>query len=197
MMTTKECIVYKDNELLYEHLKSELRSIKNKAWACLTKCAASIMKTSGWRIKNSREKTEEDIMQDAIVKLMVNINEGKYEKIEKRKFPFCAVLKNTFVKLCIDVYRKDKKRFTQVELEEADKFRAYLPDYLEIIIQQEELEMIERKKDALLTEQQRKAYDLMVIKGFTRKEVAEQMGIGEAVVSNYVSKARKILEGLQ
>ncbi|MFN8348840.1 MAG: sigma factor-like helix-turn-helix DNA-binding protein [Spirosomataceae bacterium] len=189
-MMTKECAVYVDNELLFQHLKSAAEKISNRAFTCLIKCAKSAMKVSRWRIESDPAQEDIDIMQDAAIKLWLDIQKGKYDNPLKRIYHFCHLLKNTYRSLCIDVYRKNKN-FTKAELDELENTRMYLPDFLEVIILNEEFGNGSNK----LRKRVKQAFDLYM-QGHSTYEIAEIMEIGVLSVRNLIAEARRELRGV-
>lgn len=189
-MLTKGCKNYEDNQLFHHALQRK----SDHAWECLLKCASSIKKSAGWRIKGNAEIEEEDIMQDAAQKLWVAIMGGRYDGTG---YHFCRILKMTFVNLCIDVYRKNKDLFTKAELDKAASIANDLPTYLETIILREEIEEAKSKVNNVLTNSEKLVYDLIIIGGRPHDEVAELTGTQIKNISNLLTKVRRKLENIQ
>jgi RNA polymerase sigma factor (sigma-70 family) len=189
-MLTKGCKNYEDNQLFHHALQRK----SDHAWECLLKCASSIKKSAGWRIKGNAEIEEEDIMQDAAHKLWVAIIGGRYDGTG---YHFCRILKMTFVNLCIDVYRKNKDRFTKAELDEAASMANDLPTHLETIILREDIEEAKLKINNELTRKQKQLYDLIIIEGRSQDDVAEIMGISKLAVTNLLYLVNKILKNIK
>lgn len=190
-MMNRTCSNYNDNELLFSHLKSTSQAVANKAWECLRRCAGSVVKSSKWRIFFNDEVTDEDILQDAITKLWVSIKDGKYDDFHRRNHAFCALLKMTFRNLCIDTYRKQKK-FSQVELTEIENAKPYLPDFLNVIIQKEEIERIQNALQGL-SPKRKQAYEMYVFQGYKIEEIAQEMNIERKEVSYLIWEAKRNL----
>lgn len=134
-------------------------------------------------VRYTRHRMEaEDILQDAFIKVFDNLH----------KFKFKGSLEGWIRRIVINTALKnyDRKRFSheQIGLDYTDE-RGAEPDIYGHLQQEELLRMI-----AALPEGYRLVFNLYAIEGYSHKEIADMMGIGESTSRSQLVKARKLLQ---
>lgn len=124
----------------------------------------------------------EDILQDAFIKIFKNIGDfqerGSFEGWVRR------IVVNTALK------NIDKKSFSNEQIGgEIDNDAGEAPSVYSELGEEDLLKMI-----ASLPEGYRVVFNLYAIEGFSHKEIADLLGVGESTSRSQLVKARKLLQ---
>lgn len=132
----------------------------------------------------ANKEEAEEVVNDGFLKMFNNLS--KYDQSRPFKSWFKAILINT----AIDHYRKNGKHLQHVNIDYIDL--AYDdPDIISKISADEILQLIQK-----LPPSYRMVFNLFVIDGYTHREIAEMLEIGEGTSKSNLRDARKKLQSM-
>jgi RNA polymerase sigma factor (sigma-70 family) len=128
------------------------------------------------------ELEAEDLLQDAFIKV--------YDNLEKFKFKgsFEGWIRRIVINTALKNYQKSSYKKERIGLESYDD-RPIDPDAVAHLQEEELLKLIHQLPDGY-----RMVFNLYVIEGFSHKEIAEIMEIGESTSRSQLVKARNMLK---
>jgi RNA polymerase sigma factor (sigma-70 family) len=130
------------------------------------------------------EEEAVEILNDSFLKVFSKIT--TYDS----NYPFKGWLRRIVVNTAIDYYRKAKKIGFQVALEDV-KGEETSTEMTDKLTAEDILKLLHQ-----LPEVQRMVFNLYEIEGYAHEEIAEQLGISEAVSRVYLSRAKQKLKVL-
>lgn len=128
------------------------------------------------------EMEAEDLLQDTFIKVFSNI-----EKF-KQKGSFEGWIRRIAVNTSIKNYQKHSFQKERIGLEDYED-ETVDPEAISNLSEEELLTLISELPDGY-----RVVFNLYAIEGFSHKEIAEQLNIGESTSRSQLVKARKLLQ---
>jgi RNA polymerase sigma-70 factor (ECF subfamily) len=124
----------------------------------------------------------DEMINDGFLKVFANIS--KYDQTQS----FEAWFRTVLVRSCIDYYRKNSKKVSFIDIEEAPYLEQN--DYMiEKLAAEEILELVQK-----LPPSYRIAFSLFAVEGYSHGEIAELLGINEGTSRSNLAKARLKLQ---
>lgn len=134
-------------------------------------------------LRYSRHHMEaEDILQDAFIKVFDNIDKFQH------KGSFEGWIRRIVVNTALKNYQKSSYKKERIGLETYED-QPLAPEALSTLSEQELLKLISKLPDGY-----RQVFNLYVIEGYSHKEIAEMLSIGESTSRSQLVKARNILK---
>ncbi|AFK01638.1 RNA polymerase, sigma-24 subunit, ECF subfamily [Emticicia oligotrophica DSM 17448] len=133
------------------------------------------------RYAKNREDAE-DLLQDAFVKIFLNLNELKSAE------QMSAWIRRVVVNVCIDYYHK-KVNFTNIDEIHDIPTKDWETD--DVISQMSNMELLTAVNE--LPDGARMVFNLFVIDGFSHQEISEMLNITEGTSKSQLFFAKKIL----
>lgn len=124
----------------------------------------------------------EDILQDAFVKVFNNMEKFQF------KGSFEGWMRRIVINTALKNYQKSSFQKEQIGLDHYDD-RSIEPEAVSQLAEEEILELIDK-----LPTGYRVVFNLYVIEGYSHKEIAEMLNIGESTSRSQLVKARKMLK---
>lgn len=124
----------------------------------------------------------EDILQDAFIKVFDNLEKFQY------KGSFEGWIRRIVVNTALKNYQKSSFQKERIGLETYED-QALEPEVLSNLGEKEILKLISKLPDGY-----RQVFNLYVIEGYSHKEIADMLSIGESTSRSQLVKARKILK---
>jgi RNA polymerase sigma factor (sigma-70 family) len=124
----------------------------------------------------------EDILQDAFIKVFDNIDKFQH------KGSFEGWIRRIVVNTALKNYQKSSFKKERIGLETYED-QPLEPAALATLSEQELLKLISNLPDGY-----RQVFNLYVIEGYSHKEIAEMLSIGESTSRSQLVKARNILK---
>lgn len=130
-------------------------------------------------LRYAANKTEaEEMLNDGFIKVFDKID--YYDPAKS----FEAWLRTVIVRTSIDYYRKNHKKVSFMDVEEAH-FLAYEDHHLEQLAADEIMELVQKLPPAYRT-----IFSLYVVEGYSHNEIAEMLGINAGTSRSNLAKAR-------
>ena len=134
-------------------------------------------------LRYARHRLEaEDIMQDAFIKVFNNLTSLK--SASSLEHWIRRIMINTAIKN----YSKSSFQKEQIGIEDYVE-RSELPTVISDLTQEEMMAEIEKLPDGY-----RIVFNMYAIEGYSHKEIADQLGIGESTSRSQLVKARRMLQ---
>jgi RNA polymerase sigma-70 factor (ECF subfamily) len=134
-------------------------------------------------IRYSKDVAEaEDNLQEAFIRVFSRIHQYNGGS-------FAAWVRQVFVSVCINAYRKNKKYQKNQPLHEVFDQENHDPDIFSQISADEI-----HKKIEMLPHGYRMVFCLYVVEGYSHREIAEKLGISEGTSKSQLSKSRVLLK---
>ena len=127
----------------------------------------------------------EDMLQEAFVKVFNNLNKFSF------KGSFEGWIRRIVINTCLRYLEKNKLNFEDIGLVDYNTSNVIHSNALDILAEEELLNLISKLPDGY-----KMVFNLYVIEGFSHKEIAEMLNIGESTSRSQLVKARKILKEL-
>lgn len=138
-----------------------------------------------YRFAHNRQDAE-DMLQEGFIKVFTQI--GSFE----RKGAFEGWIRRIVVHTCINILKKEKKFSESVELSHADHYIQVREDAIPAIMQAKQVVECIR----LLPLGYKTVLNLFAIEGYSHKEIAEMLDIGESTSRSQFTRARTMLESI-
>ena len=133
------------------------------------------------RYTSNREECEE-MINDSFLKMFNNLS--KYDTTK----PFKGWLKTILINTAIDYYRKRQYQSYSIQIDDLE-IEDFNNDVISKISTDEIMKIVQQ-----LPESYRIVFLLHVVEGFTHKEIAEKLQIGEGTSKSNLRDARKKLQ---
>ena len=133
--------------------------------------------------RNSQES--EDMLQEAFVKVFNSLDKFSF------KGSFEGWIRRIVVNTCLRYLEKDKITFEDIDIIEYSASNVIQASAIENLAEEELLKVI-----ALLPDGYKMVFNLYVIEGYSHKEIAKLLNIGESTSRSQLVKARKLLKEL-
>ena len=127
----------------------------------------------------------EDMLQEAFVKVFNSLDKYSY------KGSFEGWIRRIVVNTCLRYLEKDKISFENFDLVEYSASNVIQSSAIDNLAEEELLNLIAKLPDGY-----KMVFNLYVIEGYSHKEIAEMIGIGESTSRSQLVKARKLLKDL-
>lgn len=127
----------------------------------------------------------EDMLQEAFVKVFNSLDKFGF------KGSFEGWIRRIVVNTCLRYLEKDKIIFEDIDIVEYSSSNVIQSSAIENLAEEELLKII-----ALLPDGYKMVFNLYVIEGYSHKEIAELLNIGESTSRSQLVKARKLLKEL-
>ncbi len=136
----------------------------------------------------SKTKTEaEEVANDGFIKVFTNME--KYDTSQS----FKAWMRRIMINAAIDYYRRNKKHYNQVDIDNAPEFGGFDDSIINQLSANEILELIQELSPAY-----KLVFNLYVLEGYKHHEIAKQLNISEGTSKSNLSKAKgKLKEKLE
>lgn len=133
------------------------------------------------RYIKDKERTE-DVLQDAFIKVFKNLKKFKHDGSLE------GWIRRIVVNTALDQLRKNKKRQSNVELDDSF-FELATDSFTEERLQAESLLNLVQQ----LPEGYRTVFNLFAIEGYSHKEIAKKLNISENTSKSQYSRAKSVL----
>ncbi|MCB0620174.1 MAG: sigma-70 family RNA polymerase sigma factor [Saprospiraceae bacterium] len=124
----------------------------------------------------------EDILQEAFIKVYDNVAKFQF------KGSFEGWIRRIVINTALKNYQKSSFQKERIGLEDYDD-RPIEPEAISLLQEEELLDLIEQLPDGY-----RVVFNLYAVEGYSHKEIAEMLGIGESTSRSQLVKARKMLK---
>ena len=121
-------------------------------------------------------------MQEAFIKVYDNVAKFQF------KGSFEGWIRRIVINTALKNYQKSSFQKERIGLEEYDD-RPIEPEAISLLQEEELLDLIEQLPDGY-----RVVFNLYAVEGYSHKEIAEMLGIGESTSRSQLVKARKMLK---
>jgi RNA polymerase sigma-70 factor (ECF subfamily) len=138
-----------------------------------------------YRFAHNRQDAE-DMLQEGFIKVFTQM--GSFEG----KGAFEGWIRRIIVHTCINILKKQKKFSESVELSHADAYIQVREDAIPAIMQAKQVVECIR----LLPIGYKTVLNLFAIEGYSHKEIAEMLDIGESTSRSQFTRARTMLESI-
>lgn len=138
-----------------------------------------------YRFAHNRQDAE-DMLQEGFIKVFTQIGSFEY------KGAFEGWIRRIVVHTCINVLKKQKKFSESVDLSQADHYIQVREDAIPAIMQAKQVVECIR----LLPIGYKTVLNLFAIEGYSHKEIAEMLDIGESTSRSQFTRARSMLENI-
>ena len=127
----------------------------------------------------------EDMLQEAFVKVFNSLDKFGF------KGSFEGWIRRIVVNTCLRYLEKEKIMFEDIDMVEYSSSNVIQASAIEHLAEEELLNII-----ALLPDGYKMVFNLYVIEGYSHKEIADMLNIGESTSRSQLVKARKLLKEL-
>lgn len=131
----------------------------------------------------SSTEEAEDAFQEGFVKIFNKISEYKYEG------SFDGWLRKVMVNTVIDMMRRNKKHAYHEDVTDLPNIVANAHSPLDAMSANELMELLKTLPDGYRT-----VFNLFAIEGYSHKEIAEMLGIGESTSKSQFLRARAYIQ---
>lgn len=121
-------------------------------------------------------------MQEAFIKVYDNVAKFQF------KGSFEGWIRRIVINTALKNYQKSSFQKERIGLEDYDD-RPIEPEAISLLQEEELLDLIEQLPDGY-----RVVFNLYAVEGYSHKEIAEMLGIGESTSRSQLVKARKMLK---
>jgi RNA polymerase sigma factor (sigma-70 family) len=125
----------------------------------------------------------EDMLQEAFVKIFHSLDKFQF------KGSFEGWIRRIVVNTCLRYLEKEKINFEDIALVDYNTSNVISPEAIEHLAEEELLSMIAKLPDGY-----KMVFNLYVIEGYSHKEIADLLNIGESTSRSQLVKARKLLK---